>query len=239
MLDGEAAAKAGQTLMSGDGGTESFRAPASAAASGSGAEEPLRARELRAYWAYRAAVCSYYYGTIDFVSVYIVDQSSSVAKTRWCARQFGLGAGSAGYDACVATYWAVNYTSVGTCVGSGLSSKGDNASCVEAGGTWGATWITEAGLVPFFGLEQNFLATFTTATTVSVIIQLVLLIFLGALGDFGGARRLVFVVCNVAAALAVALIFPFGATPSTYQFNASMTVIASTALSFASVLYNS
>ena len=65
------------------------------------------------------------------------------------------------------------------------------------------------------------------------------LIGLGALGDFGVARKLAFVTCNVAAALAVALIFPFGAAPLTYQFVASMTVIASTALGFANVLFNS
>jgi hypothetical protein len=222
------------------GNMMSFRQPPGGSGEARGPEEPrTSARELRAFWAYRAAVCAYYYGTIDFVSVYMVDQSSAVAKSLWCARQFGLRAGSAGYDACVATYWAVNYTSVGTCIGAGLSSKGDNSSCVEAGGAWAATWIKEAGLVPFFGFDMNFQATFTTAMTVAVIIQVLLLIGLGALGDFGVARKLAFVTCNVAAALAVALIFPFGAAPSTYQFVASMTVIASTALGFANVLFNS
>lgn len=197
---------------------------------------PASRKEWRLWYVYEGAVAAWSFGTSDFISVYIVDQARIVAQENWCASEYGIFRGDAKFEDCMETYWAVDYETKGECSNRELVT---NSSCVEDGSSWSAEWKDGAGEVSMWGIDGLFYAsTYTTATTVSVVIQLVVILFLGSIADYGYIRKPAFNVFNILVGLALFLIF-FGKNPDQFAYNAAMVVIVTSCITFSSTLYNS
>lgn len=191
--------------------------------------------ELFGWYLYDVANAGFFYGTASFISVYILDQARNVAKRTWCEKQFSLHPGNDDYEHCFESYWASQYETKGTCIG--YTDFSTNSSCLENGGKWNAMWIKNAALIKLFGIQMHFYSTFSSAMTISIMFQLILLVLFGALADYGNLRKNLFTGTNIIVSVALFCIY-FGGADSAYEYNAAMVIIIQTGLNFATVFYN-
>jgi len=192
-------------------------------------------RELRGWYTYEVATAGFFIGTQDLVSIFAVGQAGNVAKSIWCEKLKESHWTDTDYSRCLNYSWATDFWNNGTCVG--MNYMNDFDSCNAADGTWMATWIPEATMVPLFGLNVGYTATYSSALTISICFQLILFICFGGIADYGKLRRTVFFILNTLSAIAVALIF-IGGDSSMYQFNLACFIVVQTLLNFAAILYN-
>ncbi len=201
---------------------------------------PTTQRELRGWTMYEFGTAAFFVGSQDFISVYVVTLAQEYAKRSWCDSQPGYAASSdKEREACLKSGWAVNYAVNGTCVGvSAAEELNGPASCEAVNGTWNADWNQQAALVPVFGMKMGFTASYTSAVTISIVLQLIVFVFFGAVADYGNKRKSIFLFCNVISSAALMLMM-LGDSYRTYPFMLVLVIVIQTALNYATVLYNS
>ncbi len=192
-------------------------------------------KELCGWYLYEVGTAGFFFGTVDFVSVFLVGLAGGMAKRNWCAG-LGIGEGDPSFAACMSSYWAKDYERDGLCVGA--DELRSNSSCVQAGHSWSATWNPEANKVDMFGVRMATQSTFTTAITISVVLQLVMCLTMGAMADYGTLRKKLFVLCNAVAVVCVALIF-LGSSDASFELVAALMIVVNTSLNFAMIMYSS
>ena len=106
-----------------------------------------------------------------------------------------------------------------------------------ASGEWVATPYKEASIVSLFGIKVNYASVASTAAIISVVMQLVVFLTLGALADYGNLRKKMMMICTyVASACCIAVIF--GGSKYMYWWVTLMLVVANLLFGFATVFYN-
>ncbi|CAK9112793.1 Autophagy-related protein 22-1 [Durusdinium trenchii] len=194
-------------------------------------------REINGWYTYEAANAAFFVGTQDFISIFCVAQAESFAKDQWCSTQHATSNWTtANWDACRETFWAKDFEDLGDCVGI-IGTHDTNSSCLSNGGEWNAEWIPEAAQVPLFGMKVGYTATYSTATTVSIVLQLLSFICWGSIADYGSLRKTIFFFNNVVAAICLTLMF-FGSQVRHYEYNLALFIIAQVNLNFAVILFN-
>mmetsp|Transcript_3911 Transcript_3911/g.4513 ORF Transcript_3911/g.4513 Transcript_3911/m.4513 type:complete len:570 (+) Transcript_3911:161-1870(+) len=201
---------------------------------------PAKKREIRGWYAYDAAGASFFYGTIDLLSILVVDQAGVVAKTNWCDKEYNLTEGDPGFDECFEKFWAEDFENKGFC--SGLKAFGESlgtyTECKAENGTWIADFDKEATLVRFMGFEVAHVAVYAQSVTIMLILQLITLLLFGSINDFGFYRKKNFVICNTIAGVGISVLF-WGSSPEDYTFNCAMLIVIQVFLNFSGVAYNS
>ena len=201
---------------------------------------PTTQRELRGWTMYEFGTAAFFVGSQDFISVYVVSLAQEYAKRNWCGTRPGSAAWSSEeLKTCLKSGWAVDYAVNGTCVGvSAAEELKGPASCEAVNGTWNADWNQQAALVPVFGIKMGFTASYTSAVTISIVLQLLAFVFFGAVADYGNKRKTIFLFCNVISSAALMMMM-LGDSYRTYPFMLVLIIVIQTALNYATVLYNS
>jgi UMF1 family MFS transporter len=201
---------------------------------------PTTQRELRGWIWYEFGTAAFFVGSQDFISVYVVSLAQGYAKSSWCGSRPGSVAWSnEELKECLKSGWAADYALNGTCMGvSAAKELKGLASCEAVNGTWNADWNPQAALVPVFGIEMGFTASYTAALTISIILQLIAFVFFGAVADYGNRRKTIFFFVNVISGVALMLMM-LGDSDRTYTYILVLIIVVQTALNYAMVLYNS
>ncbi len=184
-------------------------------------------KELHGWYLYDFTNAAFLIGTQDFISIFTVEQAKNYAKDHFCQ----------GNQTCIEeAYWAKDMETLGECTGI-LTDVKNKTECEALDAKWMPEWIDDADIVPLFGMNVHFTATYTTALVFTMIFQILLFIFVGPVTDFGNLRKKMFIVTNVVASVSIIMIY-FGKEDHMYEYNLVLVIIAQGLLNFALVMYN-
>lgn len=159
-----------------------------------------------------------FYGPVDYL------QARQTAIDQFCGGVCAEGD----------TSWALNYEVDGSCSDPAYTTQ---TGCSDADKTWKADLSDDAKNVSLGGIPLGFASVAQYATTISVVIQLIVFITLGSFADYGSNRKRMFILSNSLGLLAVFLVVFMGAD-ALYWVNSLLLIIAVVAFSLAQIFYN-